>query len=123
MDGFWYTVEVLIAISVLVFFLIAIGGNILSSQEVDLSIRGYELLKGLDEQGILREYVESGDPEGLNSRVALPGFSHSVQICDTSGVCAGVRPQISGSVFVSNYLVAGETSYSPHNVILYIYTT
>ncbi len=121
MRGFWYTVEAIIAVVILIFFLVAIGTTLLRGAPVDISKKGYEILKGLDEQGILRSYVENEDPEGLNSQIDLPGFNHTVQICDTNEVCVGTRPTQAANIFVANYLVSGDRFYSPHNVILYIF--
>jgi hypothetical protein len=78
------------------------------------------VLPGLDDQGLLRGYVYSGDIQGLEGEISIPGFSHSVQVCDPSGSCAGQQGQAE-NIWASSYLLAGEGSYQPREVRLYVW--
>lgn len=78
------------------------------------------VLPELDQRGLLRGYVYSGDIQDLEDEISLYGFSHSVQICQPSGGCAGQAGQ-GGNVWVSSYFMAGGDSYQPREVRLYVW--
>lgn len=76
------------------------------------------VLPELDRQGLLRGYIYSDDIQGLESKISLYGFSHSVQVCQPSGGCTGQMGQ-GENVWVSSYYLAGHDSYQPREVRLY----
>ncbi len=120
MKGFWRTVESVFAAIILVSFLLIVGNVYLITGETDPSSIGYEILKELDNRDELRSYVVSGDYETLNSKIEIPGHSHSIKICDYGGNCVGEYPD-SNNIAVSTYVISGDDEYEPFEVRLYIY--
>jgi hypothetical protein len=120
MKGFWRTVESVFAVILLVSFLLTVGGTYFTKEETDLSSIGYEMLKELDGRGELRPYVVSGDYGTLNSKIEIPGYGHSIKICDYEGSCAGEYPD-SNNIIVSTYLISGHENYEPFEVRLHIW--
>jgi|GEM_PF-2822993 hypothetical protein len=116
MKGFLYIFEAVLAGIIIVGFLAVLAAF---PESRDTGANAYEILRGLDEQGVLRTYAVGGDYSGLNSIISTPGFSHSVQICSRSG-CSGSAPA-SHTVFTGSYFVAGKDSYSPALVRLYLW--
>ncbi len=118
MKGFLYIFEAVIAGIIIIGFLIAA-----SSIQPDSSLladKAYEILLGLDEQNQLRAYAENMDAEGLNSKIDLPGYSHTVQICSQTG-CSGQAPADQKNVFVGRYFISGKDSYKPAEVKVYVW--
>ena len=121
MKGFWYMIEAIIAGIIIVSFLVVITQRVLIlAPEEDITIRGYEILKGLDEQGVLVNYTITEDFNGLNSEIQFFAFNHTVQICRENGDCVGIKPNATNR-YVSTYLVAGNSTYIPYEVRLYIF--
>ncbi len=120
MKGFWRTVESVLAVILLMGFLLSIGSPYFTAPaDTDLSSVGYEKLKDLDSRDELRSYVAGGDYATLNSKIDIPGYNHSVGICDYGGVCIGEYPD-SENVMVSSYVISGHDKYEPYEVWLYI---
>lgn len=121
MRGFWHTLDAVIAALIITsFFAVAAHTVVVTPGPENLNERAYDLLQGLDEQGILRDYVVNLDTAGLDSEVMLFAYNHSVEICDYSGACTGTAPEAK-NVWVGSYLIAGKDSYNPHLVRLYIW--
>ena len=121
MKGVIFTLEAVIAGTILITFLVFIVSNFSPPpQEGDLTIRAYEILEGLDNQGILRNYTVNQDFDGLNSQVKFFSANHSIQICDLSGSCVGTIPNAS-DIFTGTYIIAGNESYNPFYVKLYLW--
>lgn len=80
------------------------------------------VLPDLDQRGLLRGYVYSGDLEGLESEIRLYGFGHSVQVCAPSGSCKGSMP-VHENVWVTSYFLSGNDSFQPREVRLYAWKT
>ena len=121
MKGFWYIVEGVLAGIIIFGFLIAISGKYFAATGVtDVSLKGYSILKSLDEQGILRNYTVNQDYDGLNSQIRLYTYNHSIQICNFSGVCNGTKPNAT-NLWVANYLISGDILYEPYEVKIYLY--
>ncbi len=76
------------------------------------------VLPELDNQGLLRGHVYSGDLAGLEDEITLYGFGHSVQVCNPSGACLGSVPQ-EESVWVSGHFLSGDGTFQPREVRLY----
>lgn len=121
MKGFLYMIEAMLAGIILIGFLMTLAGNNLTLLGDDMSLRGYEILHDLDGQGILRQYAVDGNYSGLNSQIKLISYNHSVQICDQGNVCTGSMPS-ADNVWVGNYyIIAGEGTYEPYLVKLYMW--
>jgi uncharacterized membrane-anchored protein len=121
MKGFWYIVEAVLAAIIILGFLLAISGKYIDQGSVsDVSLKGYSILKSLDERDVLRNYTVNLDYNGLNSEIRLFTYNHSIQICDFSGSCVGERPNIT-DLWVASYIISGDSQYQPYEVKLYIY--
>mgnify|MGYP001582360134 CR=1 FL=1 len=120
MRGLWYLLEVMLAIAIVIIFLLSVNGSILRPSPPEVTTAGYEILRGLDEQGNLRGFVSSGDTSGLESLIAISGYRHAVQFCFPGGACAGTRPSAE-NLYSADYLISGDEAFEPAQVILYIY--
>jgi hypothetical protein len=122
MKGFWYMIEAILAGIILMGFLLVLAGGYVRVPGEPVGLKGYEILHDLDRQGMLRPYVLDGNHSGLNSRIRLFGYNHSVQICGQSGSCSGSVPD-AGNVWVGNYyIIAGENQYQPYLVKLLMWS-
>lgn len=122
MKGFWRTMESVFAVILLMGFLLTIGSPYFTGPaDIDLSSVGYEKLKDLDSRDELRVYVASKDYGTLNSKIEIPGYNHSIGICDYGGDCVGEYPD-SENVIVSTYVISGYGKYEPYEVRLYIWS-
>jgi hypothetical protein len=88
--------------------------------EPDISSRGYVQLQQLNDRSELRPLASSGDYTGIESAISVPGYKHSVEICPSSGSCTGNMPS-EKEVWISSYILSGDSSYSPDIVKLYIW--
>jgi hypothetical protein len=121
MRGFWYVLEAIIAGTILISFLIILGRALMAAPaDVSVNEKPFNVLEGLDNRGLLRNYTMAGDAEGLNSEVSIFSYNHSVQICNASGNCSGTPPA-AGTVWTGSYLVAGDGNYTPREVKLYLW--
>ena len=119
--GFWRTLESVMAVTILVFFMLAVGAkHMLPPPETGLPRIGYEILKDLDNKGELRSLVLNNQTDDLNSQIHIQGYSHTIQICDFQGVCSGNEPD-ARNVWVSAYIISGGNTYDPHEVRLFIW--
>jgi hypothetical protein len=121
MRGFWYTLEAAMGVTIILSFLFLLATN-LNVQKVpeDLEIKAQELLKDLDDKGLLRSYAVAKNWSGLNSQINYYSHNHTVQICDSEGTCVGSVPEGS-NVWVGSYIIAGDSGYNPLVVKLYLY--
>ena len=122
MKGFWRVMESVVAVLMLLSFLSVAGGVYFAKTEggADLASTGYEKLKQLDEGDGLRPYAAANDTAAINAQIELPGYNHSIVLCAPSGVCIGNYTS-SKNVIVSSYVIAGNSSYAPTEVRLYIW--
>lgn len=121
MRGFWYVIEAVLAGIIIFGFLAMLGRTYITLPDpTDLSITGYETLKSLDDQGLLRSYVVDKNYTGLNSIIKIGRYSHSIKICGYSGTCVGPDPNAT-NIWVAVYIIGGNESYSPHEVRLLIW--
>ena len=118
MRGFWYMLEAVIAGIIIIGFLAVMSQSYMAPTQ-DYTLKAYAVLKGLDEQGVLRPYAEAGDWGGLDSEIKLYGRNHSIQLC-TPSECIGQLPQ-GENVWVGNYMIAGGQGYNPMQVKLYVW--
>ena len=122
MRGFLHMMEALLAGIIIIGFAIMLtGGNYLLRQApVDLDSTAYSILKGIDSDGSLVQYADSFDYNSIGDQVSVPGYNSSIVICDESGTCAGYVPEIA-DVWAGTYVTAGDSSYSPRIVKLYLW--
>jgi len=118
--GFWRTFESVLAVIILLFFVITLGIRYsFPPPEVDLSERGYDILRSLDNRGELRPYVVNNQTGVLESKIRIRGYNHTIQICNWGG-CFGSRPPAQ-NVWVSTYIISGESAYDPYEVKLFMW--
>lgn len=122
MRGYWHMVEVVLAGIVIVSFLttISVRQTSLPTGPGEILAQGYEILKNLDKRGELRNYAVTSDNAGLDTMVRIIRYNHSVKICDYQSNCDGSTPSAS-NIYTSTYYVAGNNSYQPYEVILYLW--
>jgi len=119
MRGFWYMLEAIIAGIIMIGFIAVVSRVYINPSHEDFSLRAYQSLKELDEQGILRIYAAAGDWGSLNSQVRIYDRNHTIEICSPGG-CQGGRPE-GMNVWVGSYMVSGSQSYQPMQVKLYLW--
>jgi hypothetical protein len=125
MKGFWRTVESAMSVMIIMGFLVAAGGVYFATTGgSEPSPSGREKLIELDGRGELRPPAADKDYSAIESMIDVPGYSHSVMICDFGGSCWGnssLPPASAANVLVSSYLIAGNDSYSPLEIRLYMW--
>jgi hypothetical protein len=119
--GFEKTLEAAIAIVLILVSMVFlfIGKEITEPQ---MSATGYECLKNLDNQGLLRYYAANDLGERLNAdlKTCIPSLlNYTTKICTTS-TCNAVLP-LNKTVFLSTYLIAGDNSFNPRLVDLWVW--
>lgn len=119
MRGYVFMLESVFASIILVGFLLYLAQGYTHSRSVPEQDFG-GVLPGLDEAGLLRGPALSGDFHSIEDEISIYGFSHSVQLCDASGSCLGEKP-VAESVRAYGYFIAGDDSYSPMEVRLYVW--
>ena len=121
MRGFWFMLEAVLAGVLMIGFMLVLGQlYAVPSVEGDIPAMGYSQLQQLNDRQVLRLLAASGDAVAIDSYVSVPGYKHSVQVCDPSGSCSGTMP--SGmEVWISSYIVSGEDTYTPRIVRLYLW--
>jgi len=119
--GFEKTLEAAIAIVlILVSIVFLFTGKEIT--EPQMSATGYECLKNLDNQGMLRYYAANGLVDRLNADLKTcipPLLNYTTKICATS-TCNTVLP-LNKTVFLSTYLIAGDNSFNPRLVGLWVW--
>ena len=125
MKGFWRTVESVFAVILIMGFLVTAGSVYFSSTAGNgPAPGGYEKLKELDDRNDLRPLAAARDFEAVNSMIDVPGYSHSIMICDFGGGCWGNSTESqtgSMNVMVSSYIISGHGSYEPLEIRLYMW--
>ncbi len=121
MRGIWYILESVMAVIIMASFLLLIGSvYIAKPYPADMALRAYNMLQGMDNRGILRNYTESLNYTGIADAIEYYSYNKSVQICDYAGGCAGSAPS-SANVWTGTYMVAGLSAYQPREVRFYLW--
>jgi hypothetical protein len=121
MRGIWYILESVMAVIIMASFLILIGSvYIAKPYPADMALRAYNILQGMDNQGMLRNYTESLNCTGIADAITYYSYNKSVQICDYAGSCVGSAPA-TANVWIGTYIVAGLSEYQPREVRFYIW--
>jgi hypothetical protein len=125
MKGYWRTMESVLAAMIIMTFLVTAGNVYFTATGGhEPSPDGYEKLKELDDRSVLRPLAAAKDYAAINSSIDVPGYSHSVRICDFSGSCWGNYTEFqaqSRNVLVSTYIISGHGSYGPLEIRLYVW--
>ncbi len=119
--GFEKTLEAAIAIVLILVSMVFIfaGEEI---REPQISATGYECLKNLEDQGLLRYYAVNNLEDSLNTSLKTcipPLLNYTAKICATSQ-CSAVLP-VNRTIFLSSYLIAGYDSFNPKLVNLWVW--
>ena len=123
MKGFWYMVESIVAGVILISFLIVLASHETNKTYVeDMSVKGYKIFTDLSQRGSFRNYVYSDNITAIINDIEVPGYHYNVTICNSAGHCNGYEPyDIDSTTWVSSYILAGNSSYEPRIVRLYIW--
>lgn len=121
MKGYMFTLESGLACIVIVSFIVFLAKiHAADTGAPDPASLAYEELRALDASGMLRPYALSSDYSGLNSRVQIRSYNHSIKICGVGGACQGPDPA-APDIWTASYLVAGSGQYKPMEVRLYLW--
>ncbi|MEM5871374.1 MAG: hypothetical protein QW051_00710 [Candidatus Aenigmatarchaeota archaeon] len=123
MKGFWRTLESVFSILLILSFLLIVTNSIrtqIKTYSEPVSI-GYEILKQLDSEDLLRPLAINGEYEKINEKIILEGFNHSIVICDERGECIGTYNKNANNIFVSTYIISGDENYKPLEIRLYMW--
>ena|SRR3989338_1279941 len=121
MLGFVHMIEAIVAgIMLMVFLVTMTSGVLVEPQPKDLSGQAFSLLHGLDRQGLLREPANSQDYGTIDFNVRYFSYNHTVEVCDYTGSCQGVKPNVRNR-WVGTYILAGSGTYKPMEVRLYLF--
>jgi hypothetical protein len=122
MKGQWKTIEAVLAGIVVLMFLAALT-SIHSVSQSTVPTQGYRALSAVYEKGLLHESAAALDTQAIDDMVQetgyLAGYSHAVVICNATA-CTDDPPD-ADYVWASSVIVAGDESFAPAEVILYIY--
>jgi hypothetical protein len=118
----WYfIVEVLIAIILLVGMLFLTYANGIKTEEETLLVKSriWNGLKALDDFGILRKYVTANESEKIKNDLTqlLPGVNFEVRICYTPEPCTPPLPY-EKVVSISYFLAGDYGNFKPSLVVV-----
>jgi len=121
MKGIWFTMESAIACIIMGMFILAVtGGYAAAPQRASAAGTAQDVLKSLDDRGVLRGYAVTLDYAGLDSEIEIAGYGHAVNICSESGTCVGPEPNAT-DVWAGSYFIAGKSAYQPLEIKLYLW--
>lgn len=124
--GLSYTLEGVIALSIVTLTIITVFTGFSAPQEQGLGTaadNGYSCLQGLDRENILREDAVNKDADSIRSKLnpCIRGaFNHTVQVC--RGSCTTVDLDRDRDITSAKYYVAGHNGTQPALVIAYIWS-
>jgi hypothetical protein len=122
MKGQWKTVEAVLGGVIILLFVAVLSTNY-ADVSPSVPAHGYRALSAVYEKGTLRSHAAAMDAAALNSELGatgyLMGYNHSVSICNESA-CVGTAPD-KDYVWASSMLIAGDESYNPVEVIVYVF--
>jgi len=122
MKGFAHTIESIFGAILILITLLNIY-TIQTRPNDNLSELGYKCLKNIDNEGLLRYYALNALNLELNNnlRECLPfTIDFKFKVCSTSD-CTIPLPK-DKSIFLSSYLIAGDDSFNPSLINLWIWS-
>lgn len=123
--GYIYTLEVMIAISIILVATVMLFGGAQMPQASSAGLikkQGYEVLEFLDQKDELRQLVKNGDENELKKRVRnllTSGITLELDICTTS--CSGNVPQNKNIVSVDYYVSGYKESFFSRKVRMWMW--
>jgi len=122
MKGIFKTLEAVLGV-ILILIVITSVYPIQSRTDVQLSDTAYNCLKYLDDKTVLRYYAMNNLESDLNDDIedCLPNtMNFTARICSTTTCTANVPEDL--PVFLSSYLIAGNTYIDPTLVNLWVWS-
>lgn len=123
MKGAWKTVEAVMAGVVILIFAAALGATSLQASP-RAPAQSHRALQAIFDEPELRQLADGLDCPAIESLVSesgyLAGYGQSVQVCDEQDNCCGQAPAVD-NVWASTILLAGDETYRPVEVTLFIY--
>ena len=126
MKGFVYTLEVLIAVGIIVVAAVVMFRNVPVKAETDiatLKAQGFHALRYMDDTGLLRKYVNDNNESLVENDLKglMPStVNFEVQICGSSCSDAYV-PDDKDVISIDYYISAYRTEYLEKRVKLWIW--
>lgn len=124
MRGFLYVFEVVFAVTMMVLLATAIYPPSRQSERIEPYRHvGFQALEYLDGVFLLRQNAVSGNSSGIEQDLKglfPPEVGYSVEVCDLLGSCTNADLPDSNTV-VGAYFVAGNGTYSPREVRIYVW--
>jgi len=122
--GFLHVFEVVFAVTMMVLLTTAIYPPAMQSNRIEPYRHvGFQALEYLDGVFLLRQNAVSGNAAGIEqdlNSLFPPEVGYAVEICDFSGSCTGSNLPDSNTV-VGAYYVAGNGTYSPREVKVFVW--
>jgi hypothetical protein len=122
MKGQWKTIEAVMS-GVVILLFVAVLTSTGAAPPHSATAQGYRALGSVYDKDAVRACAAAMDTDCLNAEVAatgyLFGYNHSVTICNATE-CVGSAPD-KENVWASSLLMAGDESYAPVEVILYVF--
>ncbi len=120
MRGFIYMLEAVIAGLVLVGGMMAVSVQTFAAPpQKDYQSIAIAFLRGLDEQGRLRNLTVAKNVSALAAEFLYPSHNLTIQICDHTLSCTGSIPA-GRNVYAGSYLIAGDTHFNPYMITVYL---
>jgi hypothetical protein len=123
MKGYVKTLEAGIAIVLILASIIFLFPE-QTKKEPQIPDTGYDCLRYLDQKGLLSYYAENNLELELNSELREcipPILEYKAKICTITD-CDAILPTYK-TIFLSSYLIAGESSFNPTLINLWIWST
>jgi hypothetical protein len=119
--GFVKTLEASIAIVLILISIVFLFPE-RTKNKTQISHAAYDCLKYIDNKGLLRNYAVNGFESNLVSDLRAcisPLYDYTVKMC-TSTACNSQLPS-NKEVFLSSYIIAGEDTFRPTLINLWIW--
>lgn len=125
--GISYSLEALIAISIVVTSLIFVFSGLAAPQRAGLAFaeeNAFSCLRSLDAEGKLRPDASASNTNNINNNVrgcVRGSFNHTTQVC--KGTCTSVTIDRDKDTVSAKYYLAGYNSTDPAVVIVYLWSS
>ena len=119
--GYIQTLEQVLGSVLVLTILITLFNPSSSTTNLQLSSLGFNCMKELDNKGLLRYYAVNNLTTDLNNSLqpCLSAFNYDFNIC-SSTTCSSALPA-NKDIYLSSYFIAGENSFQPRLINLWIW--
>lgn len=122
--GFLHVFEVVFAITMMVVLATTIYPPTARQDRIGgYRHMGFQALEYLDGASLLRQSAVLNDPQAIEQELRTffpPEVGYSVEVCDVSGACTNANVPDADTA-VGAYYIAGNGTYSPREVRLYLW--